>query len=198
MGGISQKTGVVLENQLCTDDFAGHSEKNVNLAIKAVMGIACFAKICEALGKSQNDMQISKDYAQKLSALAQENGYFRFNLDGAGSWSLKYNLVWDILFDFNLFDKALYRAESEQYKAQLNRYGVPLDSRADFTKSDWMLWAACLDDTGENIERFSKCIVRFWRKPTIATALPIGLKPKNPKNAAWTTAASRRGFGCRF
>lgn len=176
-----KKTGVVLENQLCTDDFAGHSEKNVNLAIKAVMGIACFAKICEALGKSQNDMQVAKDYAQKLSALAKENGYFRFNLDGAGSWSLKYNLIWDILFDFNLFDKALYRAESEQYKAQLNRYGVPLDSRADFTKSDWMLWAACLDDTGENIERFSKCIVRFLAETDDRNCFTDWFETKEPK-----------------
>lgn len=179
--GFLKKAGVVLENQLCTDDFAGHSEKNVNLAIKAVMGIACFAKICEALGKPQEDMQIPKDFAQKLTALATENGYFRFSLDEAGSWSLKYNLVWDILFDFHLFDKSLYRAESEKYKTQLNRYGVPLDSRAAFTKSDWMLWAACLDETGENIKRFSECIVRFLSETNDRNCFTDWFETKEPK-----------------
>ena len=47
------RCSVVLENQLCTDDFAGHSEKNVNLAIKSIMGIACFSEIAKLTGNEE-------------------------------------------------------------------------------------------------------------------------------------------------
>ena len=54
------KTGLIPEKQPCTDDFAGHLDKNVNLAIKSIEGIKCFAEICKRTGK--ND-----DYAKYYS-----------------------------------------------------------------------------------------------------------------------------------
>lgn len=155
--------GVVLDKQLCTDDFAGHSKKNVNLAIKAVMGMACFGKITQALGLTGNWLQCAKEYADELTEKCTicEDGYMPFSIGSQGTWSLKYNLVWDILFDFRLFDKNIYKAETEKYRAELNTYGVPLDHRRSFTKTDWELWAACLDETKENVSLFSECICRY-------------------------------------
>lgn len=155
------KQGVVLDNQLCTDDFAGHSEKNVNLAVKSIMGIACFDRISNALGKKCNLMATAKEYADKLISLTSKNGYLSFAIGNDESWSLKYNMVWDIVLGFNLFDKGIYAAESKKYREEMNKYGVPLDMRRDFTKSDWMLWASVLDESGKNTELFSECIVRY-------------------------------------
>ena len=31
-------------------------------------------------------------------------------------------------------------------------YGVPLDSREKYTKSDWLVWAACLSDNNEDFK----------------------------------------------
>ena len=70
-------------------------------------------------------------------------------------------MVWDILFSFNLFPKKLYKAETDKYLAELNCYGVPLDFRRSFTKTDWMLWAACLDETKKSTELFSGRIVSY-------------------------------------
>lgn len=154
--------GVILDNQLCTDDFAGHSKKNVNLAIKGIMGIACFDRICNELDIRRDYGKIAKEYAAELMKAAKINeDYLPFSIGGENTWSLKYNLVWDILFDFRLFPEELYKAESEKYRQELNVFGVPLDHRRSFTKTDWMLWAACLDSTGANVELFSDKITAY-------------------------------------
>ncbi len=74
---------------------------------------------------------------------------------------MKYNLVWDRLLGFNLFDKSIYKAEIEKYHTVINKYGTPLDYRKDFTKTDWMLWASCLDDTAATTNAFSECILNY-------------------------------------
>ncbi|MBR5437318.1 MAG: DUF4965 domain-containing protein, partial [Clostridia bacterium] len=125
--GYLKKAGVVLSRELCTDDFAGHSVKNVNLAIKGVMGLACFGRICEALNKENPYTALSKEYADKLVAeCATAESYLPFSIGKNETWSLKYNLVWDKIFRVGLFDEKLYQGESDKYKKELNEYGVPL------------------------------------------------------------------------
>ena len=153
--------GAQLKNQLCTDDFAGHSEQNVNLAIKSTVGLACFAGIAELLGRETKAMQDARHMALALDSNRKADGTLPFSLLDADGWSLKYNLIWDRLFSFGLFPEDLYFAESDLYRKKLNTYGVQLDSRKSFTKSDWMLWAACLDASDRNVRAFSKAIVRF-------------------------------------
>lgn len=157
------KAGVVLDNQLCTDDFAGHSKKNVNLAVKSVIGIASFGEICRALNKtvSVDYQKTAVDYAKKLCTLADDGCCLSFSIGKKESWSMKYNMVWDIIFGFGLFDESVYEKESRKYKAVCNRYGVPLDSRRAFTKTDWMIWASCLDLTLENTRAFADKIEDF-------------------------------------
>lgn len=172
--------GVVLENQLCTDDFAGHSEKNINLAIKSVLGITFFAEICKAMNKTDSYIKTAKEYAQKLYSFALSDGTLPFSVGNSDTWSLKYNLVWDKIFGFALFPEELYEKESRKYKEKLDSYGVPLDYRKSLTKTDWMMWASVLDKTGENIPLFAKSIENYLSNTKDTCAFSDWIDTKEP------------------
>lgn len=148
------KYGLDPENQLCTDDFAGHLAHNVNLSIKAIMGIAGYARILEMLGdkdESEKIMAKAKEYAASLIVrAANEDGSFRLAYDREGTFSLKYNAIWDKIWKTNLFPESFYKGEIARYKKELMPYGVPLDSRETYTKSDWLVWAASLADNKDD------------------------------------------------
>lgn len=148
--------GLDPEHQLCTDDFAGHLAHNVNLSIKAIMGIAGFSRILERLGeKAEADrmMGIARDYAKSLvKNAANADGSFRLAYDKPDTFSLKYNSVWDKIWKTDLFPQEFYQGEIARYKKEMLTFGVPLDSREKYTKSDWLVWAACLSESKEDFE----------------------------------------------
>jgi len=55
-------------------------------------------------------------------------------------------MVWDKLFDLKLFSEQVYDYELQWYKKKMNPYGIPLDSRGDYSKTDWELWSTRLFD----------------------------------------------------
>ena len=190
-----KKAGVVLSRELCTDDFAGHSVKNVNLAIKGIMGLACFGRICDVLGKDNPYTALSKEYADKLvSECATAESWLPFSIGKNDTWSLKYNLVWDKLFGFGLFSEELYQGESDKYKAELNEYGVPLDYRKEFTKTDWMLWAACLDKDTENVRLFSERIVKYLADTKDRNCFSDWIETKKPKQSGFDHRTVQAGL----
>lgn len=137
-------------NQLCTDDFAGHMPHNVNLAIKSVMGLAGFADILENTGKKE-DADYFSDTAKRFAdsicnSALNSDGSYRLAFDRENSFSLKYNSVWDKIWKTGIFSQKFYDGENARYKKEALAYGIPLDSRSTYTKSDWLLWVACLYD----------------------------------------------------
>ncbi len=57
--------------------------------------------------------------------------------------------MWDQILNYNLFPPTVRQTEVAYYLKKINRYGLPLDSRADYTKLDWSLWTATLTSTQE-------------------------------------------------
>ena len=186
-----QKEGLDPENQLCTDDFAGHFAHNTNLSIKAIMGVAGYGKLAEMLGKkevAERYLAAAKEMADKWVKMANDGDHYRLTFDKAGTWSQKYNLVWDHLLGFNIFPTEVATTEMAYYLTKQNKYGLPLDNREDYTKSDWVLWSACL--TGQPTD-FEALLVPVWNYANETTSrVPLS-------DWHFTSTASQRGFQAR-
>lgn len=152
-----EKYGMDPENQLCTDDFAGHLAHNCNLSLKAIMGIAGYSLVLKMKNdpEAEHYMNIARSMADNwVKSAAEPDGSFRLTFDRAGTFSMKYNMVWDKLWKTELFAPSVYYSEFCSNKKHINAYGMPLDNRKDYTKSDWLVWTACLSPSTEEFEQF--------------------------------------------
>ncbi len=155
------------ENQLCTDDFAGHLAHNVNLSAKAICGLGAFAQLCELRGDEKSAKEYraaAEQFAARWVAEAADGDHFRLAFDKPGTWSQKYNLVWDRVLGLNLFPESVYRKEMDFYRRSLNRYGLPLDNRKAYTKLDWTLWTATLTNDQDDFQALVTPVMRFLRE----------------------------------
>jgi len=162
--GYLKDKGFDPENQLCTDDFAGHLAHNTNLSLKAILALRSYAWLCEKTGRkpeAKEYLRISQNFARAWVAKADDGDHFRLAFDRPGTWSQKYNLVWDKILGFNLFPSSVARKELDYYlKAQL-KYGLPLDNRKTYTKLDWVFWTATLADDTATFGRLTDPVFSF-------------------------------------
>ena len=155
-------------NQLCTDDFAGHLAHNANLSVKAILALECYAGLCRMLGKQQDADLYSKTaegFASQWMKMADDGDHYRLAFNKPGTWSQKYNLVWDKVLGLKLFPPAVTDREIAFYLKRLSRFGLPLDDRKDYTKLDWELWTAALADSQSDFDTLVSPVY-FWVRET--------------------------------
>lgn len=70
----------------------------------------------------------------------------------------------DRLLELKLFPASLAEREVAFYRAHQNRYGLPLDSRADYTKLDWLLYCACLTGKDDDFQALLSPVIDFLKE----------------------------------
>ena len=151
------KHGCDPAEQLCTDDFTGRFAHSCNLSLKSIMGIASYA----LLYGEDKYMDKAREYASRwVVDSGAGHSASRLAFDREETWSLKYNIIWDKIFGFHLFDEAVFEREVKCYLQNMNKYGTPLDNRNDYNVPIWFMWTAIMTNSAEYK---SKVIDALWR-----------------------------------
>lgn len=156
--------GLEIGNQLCTDDFAGHLANNANLAVKGILGIAAHGYLAGLLGESTlaaRRMVRARELAAAWEMRAFDGDHYVLAFGTPGSWSQKYNLVWDEMLGFGLFPEKIRRTEIAWYLKHASRYGIALDNRKAYTKADWVVWSASLTADPAEFDALIEPVLRF-------------------------------------
>ncbi|KAJ5299717.1 hypothetical protein N7476_011274 [Penicillium atrosanguineum] len=160
-------------NQISTDDFAGSLANQTNLALKGMIGIQAMSVIANLTGHSDdaaNYSSIAHDYISKWQTLAiAQNAnppHTTLSYGDDNSHGLLYNLYADAQLGLGLVPDSVYQMQSNFYPTVANKYGVPLDTRHTYTKSDWQCFSAAIASTDTRATFFKDLATWVNETPT--------------------------------
>ena len=179
-------------NQLCTDDFEGPSPHNANLAVKGIVALGAYSQLMTQIGNHQAAdayMNIAKNFGEAwvLNATDASGTHTKLQYNLAGTWSQKYNLVWQPIFGLDLIPASVISKDMAFYKTKMQKYGLPLDSRALFTKTDWSMWIAAMAPQDQFLQ-ITEAVYKWTNEST--SRVPWS-------DWYWTNQGTAKGFKAR-
>ncbi|KAL2268685.1 hypothetical protein VTJ83DRAFT_3531 [Remersonia thermophila] len=182
--GYLVRESLIPHNQLSTDDFAGWLANQTNLALKGIVGIRAMAEIADLVERNVEARQyraIADQYIAKWQeyGISRDETHAKLAYTWYGSWTTLYNLrtngqkptgsVGDgggsHVKKTPFIPDRIYQMQSNWYHAVLQRYGLPLDSRHLYAKSDWEFFAAAV--TGQKTRAEILTAVARWVNETV-------------------------------
>lgn len=137
------ENGVDIANQLSSNDAAGPLPNETNLAIKAAVGIKAFGELTGLDEYSRIGDERANLFSNQGLGTDDEKTHFVLEYPGMPStWKIPYNLYPDVLLDLRTFPNTAYDMGNAFFSSVRGEYGVPLDNRQDWAKSDWNMWTA--------------------------------------------------------
>lgn len=133
--------------QLSTDDFAGQLVNQTNLAIKGIVGLQAMARVAGVVGATSDQQNFSTTAANyykqwEYFAIDPSERHTLLSYEWRSSYGLLYNTYPDKLLNLGIIPEELFAMQSEWYPTVSQIFGIPLDNRHSYTKSDWEMWTA--------------------------------------------------------
>lgn len=140
-------------NQISTDDFAGSLANQTNLALKGIIALKGMAQIANLTGNATGATYydgVANDYLPQWVGFGLNNAssppHTVLDYNDPTSHGVLYNLYADRLLGLNFVDESIYTIQSNFYPTVALEFGVPLDTRHNWVKSDWEMFAASIAD----------------------------------------------------
>lgn len=164
-------------DQISTDDFAGSLANQTNLALKGIIGIEAMSVIANMTGNTAdgaNYTGIAHDYITKWQTYGTAQDatppHTTLSYGMNDTHGLLYNLYGDQELGLKLVPQSVYDMQSHFYATVNFTYGVPLDTRHNYTKSDWEMFTAAIA-SDQTKQMFVSAVAEFIDQTT--TSLPM-------------------------
>jgi hypothetical protein len=160
-------------NQLTTDDFLGTINHSTNLAVKAIEALGAYAQLAQMLGYATtvDFMSTAQSDVTHWLSVATDGNHYSLAYNDPGTWSEKYNLVWDKILGLNLFPTTVASQEVTYYESVMTNYGVPVESTTNTAKTDWEFWSASLATNSTDFQALIAPIYNFMN--TTSSRIPL-------------------------